>query len=285
MSTASAALVRNTQKWSYSGNGGFSCGWLGRDSKRKEWGTQHENGQSTQFKFTLIKWLFRVGLAWGWGGEQDCCSLTVHGYLLIWNGLGDSHSPWKLDPKWRNGLHTRYGDLTDTWSFLFWSFLKHCFTYVPMAQQVGRANYFRNENLDSQRNLKPQKGDPWKQLRNCWSKETPIFSWKHTDLVRKLNSGTNCYITKTGLCQPGHCSRRLPGWCGLQNMGTVWAGLWHTNSSARSWKVPGLFYGRETIKIQGISKRKKSLPYPTITTKEWRERERHKHTHRWCSLK
>lgn len=85
-------------------------------------------------------------------GEQDCRSLTGCRYLLLWGGPVNSHSPQNLDPKWRNGHHMRYGELNDTWSFLYCS-LKHCFTCVPRAQQVGRADKTRNENLDSQRNL------------------------------------------------------------------------------------------------------------------------------------
>lgn len=85
-------------------------------------------------------------------GKQDCRSLTGCRYLLLWGGPANSHSPQNLDPKWRNGHHMRYGELNDTWSFLYCS-LKHCFTCVPRAQQVGRADKTRNENLDSQRNL------------------------------------------------------------------------------------------------------------------------------------
>ena len=107
----------------------------------------------------------------------------------------------------------------------------------------------------SERNQKPYQGDPWRWQRNHWSKELLIFSWKHIDLVRKTNSGTNCYITKIELCQPGHSSRWLSGRCRLQDVGTVRARLGHTDSSAGAWKVPGLFYGRETIKIQGLSEK------------------------------
>lgn len=120
VSTASAALVRNTQKWSSGGKWGFSC-WVAGTGVQGEGtgGAQHQNDQSTQFRFTFLKRLFRVGLAQRQGGEQDCCSLTEHGHLLTWSGLEHSHSPWNLDPKWRDGLHMRCGDLTDIWNFLF----------------------------------------------------------------------------------------------------------------------------------------------------------------------
>lgn len=45
------------------------------------------------------------------GGEQTCCSLTHQHLHVVWNRLGDSHSPWNLDPKWRDSPEMRYGEL------------------------------------------------------------------------------------------------------------------------------------------------------------------------------
>lgn len=79
---------------------------------------------------------------------------------------------------------------------------------------------------------------------------------------------TNCYTTRTRTLAARALFQKAAWvmWATGYRDSLGWT-LTHECSSARSWKVPGLFYGRETIKIQEISKRnkKKSLPHPTIT--------------------
>lgn len=135
---------------------------------------------------------------------QDCCPGQNSDTRDLKWAWGQS------EPKWRNGLEMMYGELSDTGNLLFCS-IKYRFMLVSLWHSVWkRASHSRNENPDSHRNLKPQHWDPWKQQRTSWSKETSTFSWKHTDLVRKCNSGTNCYTTETALCQPGNGSQRPP---------------------------------------------------------------------------
>lgn len=102
LSTASAAaeLVRTTRRWRT-----VRTGWLGYDSWRRSRHMAWE-GLSNSVLKGHSEWALSKS-----GGEQTCCSLTDRHLHVVRNRLGGSHSPWNLDPKWRDNPEVRYGEL------------------------------------------------------------------------------------------------------------------------------------------------------------------------------
>lgn len=140
----------------------------------------------------------------------------------------------------------RYGELTETGTPC--TSIKHCFTCVLTAQwgmgwELEAINPAMKTQIQKQTETSSHtRGTLKDNGGTAGPKKYPKFH-ENTELVRKSNSGTNRCTTKTAPCEPGRCSRWLPGWCGPPDTAAAGAGLGHTNSSARSRKVPGLFYG------------------------------------------
>lgn len=176
-------------------------------------------------------------------------------YTLFGVGLGTvtSHETWI-----QNGPQTSYGEPTDAKNFLNCS-IKHCFICVPMTQKSGMGPAVPEMKIQTlTENPWDTQGDHWRQQRNCWSTETLIVSWKHTDLVRKCNLGTNVTQQRSSVIQGTGPDAAWVVWAGGCGDNPAWVGLWRRTSSAGCWKVPGLFYGRgEKKQIQGMSKTEK----------------------------
>lgn len=156
-------------------------------------------------------------------------------------GLGTvtSHETWI-----QNGPQTSYGEPTDAKNFLNCS-IKHCFICVPMTQKSGMGPAIPEMKIQTlTENPWDTQGDHWRQQRNCWSTETHIVSWKHTDLVRKCNLGTNITQQRSSVMQGTSPDAAWVVWAGGCGDNPAWLGLWRRTSSAGCWKVPGLFYGR-----------------------------------------